>query len=56
LVIIDGESAVMELDSESTPEEAELLNLLVGGATDEQAGASGWFELGVRAAQRGWVR
>ncbi|GAA3573507.1 hypothetical protein [Kribbella ginsengisoli] len=36
--------------------EAELLQLLVQGATDEQAGASGRFELGVRAAQRGWVR
>ncbi|WP_112241269.1 helix-turn-helix transcriptional regulator [Kribbella monticola] len=57
------------------PQEAELLNLLVQGATDEQAGrklgvslrtvrrmaaklseqagASGRFELGVRAAQRG---
>ncbi|NEA35542.1 helix-turn-helix domain-containing protein [Streptomyces sp. SID13031] len=58
--------------------EAELLQLLVQGATDEQAGrklgvslrtirrmaaklseqagASGRLELGVRAAQRGWVR
>jgi len=64
--------------AEITPQEAELLNLLVEGATDEQAGrklgvslrtvrrmaaklseqagASGRFELGVRAAQRGWVR
>jgi DNA-binding CsgD family transcriptional regulator len=65
-------------DAEITPQEAELLHLLVQGATDEQAGrrlgvslrtvrrmaaklseqagASGRFELGVRAAQRGWVR
>jgi DNA-binding CsgD family transcriptional regulator/predicted transcriptional regulator len=65
-------------DNEITAQEAELLNLLVEGATDEQAGrklgvslrtvrrmaaklseqagASGRFELGVRAAQRGWVR
>jgi DNA-binding CsgD family transcriptional regulator len=64
--------------AEITAQELELLNLLVGGATDEQAGrklgvslrtvrrmaaklseqagASGRFELGVRAAQRGWVR
>jgi DNA-binding CsgD family transcriptional regulator len=63
---------------ELLPQELELLNLLVEGATDEQAGrklgvslrtvrrmaaklseqagASGRFELGVRAAQRGWVR
>lgn len=63
---------------EITAQEAELLQLLVQGATDEQAGrklgvslrtvrrmaaklseqagASGRFELGVRAAQRGWVR
>ncbi|MEV6411621.1 hypothetical protein [Kribbella sp. NPDC051718] len=63
---------------EITPQERELLYLLVQGATDdqagrklglslrtirrmaaklgEQAGASGRFELGVRAAQRGWVR
>ncbi|MEV6892866.1 helix-turn-helix transcriptional regulator [Kribbella sp. NPDC051137] len=60
-----------------TPQEGELLKLLVQGATDEQVarklavsmrtvrrivaklseqvGASGRFELGVRAAQRGWV-
>jgi DNA-binding CsgD family transcriptional regulator len=65
-------------DTELTAQEAELLQLLVQGATDEQAGrklgvslrtvrrmaaklseragASGRFELGVRAAQRGWVR
>jgi DNA-binding CsgD family transcriptional regulator/predicted transcriptional regulator len=65
-------------DAEITAQEAELLNLLVEGATDEQAGrklgvslrtvrrmaaklseqvgASGRFELGVRAAQRGWVQ
>jgi DNA-binding CsgD family transcriptional regulator len=61
-----------------SPQEAEFLNLLVQGATDEQVGrklgvslrtvrrmaaklseqtgASGRFELGVRAAQRGWVK
>ena len=64
--------------AEITAQERELLNLLVEGTTDEQAGrklgvslrtvrrmaaklseqagASGRFELGVRAAQRGWVR
>ncbi len=63
---------------EISAQEGELLQLLVQGATDEQAGrklgvslrtvrrmaaklseqagASGRFELGVRAAQRGWVR
>ncbi|WP_166678583.1 hypothetical protein [Kribbella voronezhensis] len=35
-------------DSEITPQEGELLNLLVQRATDEQAG--------VRTAQRGWAR
>ncbi len=62
---------------ELSGQEAELLRLLVQGATDEQVarklgvsmrtvrrmaaklseqvGASGRFELGVRAAQRGWV-
>jgi hypothetical protein len=67
----------LALERNISAQEAEFLQLLVHGATDEQAarklgvsmrtvrriaaklseqvGASGRFELGVRAAQRGWV-